>query len=71
MKKAGRRVWVWILSGLALILGVACHSHRAPSCLYGPPEELYGPPSTEKLYGPPVTEMEMDSVSEPDATPLP
>lgn len=64
MKKAGRRIWVWVLSGLALIFGVACHSHRAPSTLYGPPEELYGPPSTEKLYGPPVTEMEIDTTME-------
>lgn len=57
MKKVGRRVWVWILSGFALLFGTSCHFHRAPETIYGPPEELYGPPTPE---------MEVDSISEPD-----
>ena len=52
MKKVGKRIWVWILSGLTMLLG-ACHfHHRAPECVYGPP--------TEELYGPPAPKTEVD-----------
>ena len=50
MKKAGKRIWIWILSGAALLMGVSCHFNRPPSTLYGPPEELYGPPTPEMEY---------------------
>ena len=53
MKKAGKKIWIWILSGVALLMGVACHSTKSPATLYGPPEELYGPPTPE---------MESDSI---------
>ena len=45
MRKAGRRIWIWILSGLAVLLGAAsCFSILNPK-VYGPPEELYGAPA--------------------------
>ena len=45
MKKVGRRVWVWILSGLAVLLGAGSCFHIVNPKVYGPPEELYGSPS--------------------------
>ena len=53
MRKAGKRIWIRILSGLALILGVN-------SCLGIHTPKLYGPPPAE-LYGPPTPEMEVDT----------
>ncbi|MBO4328160.1 MAG: hypothetical protein J5831_01975 [Bacteroidales bacterium] len=53
MKKGFKRIWIRILSGLALTLGVSsCFGIHSPK-LYGPP------PAT--LYGPPPTEMETDT----------
>lgn len=53
MRKAGKRIWFHILSGLALMLGVnSCFGIHSP--------KLYGPPPAA-LYGPPPTEMETDT----------
>ena len=57
MRKAGKRIWIRILSGLALILGVSsCFLITNPK-VYGPPEELYGPPSPK---------IEADTIPESD-----
>lgn len=45
MRKAGRRIWIWILSGLAVLLGAGSCFHIFNPKVYGPPEELYGPPA--------------------------
>ena len=70
MKKWPKKLWIWILSGLGVILGSCSLFHReSPSCVYGPPK-LYGPPSPEspydleELYGPPAPEVEPDSINE-------
>ena len=49
-----------------MIFGVACHSHQAPSALYGPPQELYGPPNMEEVDDPIETETEADTIPEAD-----
>ncbi|MBR6848154.1 MAG: hypothetical protein IKM74_08500 [Bacteroidales bacterium] len=47
MKKAGKRIWIWILSGMALLFGFNSCEH---STLYGPPPEvLYGPPTEDTI----------------------
>ena len=56
MKKAGRRVRAWILSGAALILGVS-------SCFRIPTPKVYGPPT---LYGPPPPTVVSDTLTESD-----
>ena len=68
MKRLPRKIWIWILSGLGIILGGCSLFHRDnPSCLYGPPK-VYGPPTPEnpygfeELYGPPAPDVEPDSV---------
>ena len=37
MKRPARKIWIWILSGLGLILGGCFLSHRDAPCVYGPP----------------------------------
>ena len=74
MKKLPKRLWVWVLSGLATVLGGCCLINGDVSALYGPPK-VYGPPppenpyGSEKLYGPPapddVTEPQSDTLEEP------
>ena len=64
MKKWPKKIWIWILSGLGVIVGSCALFHRDnPSCLYGPPppESPYG---VEDLYGPPMPEVEPDSIDE-------
>ena len=56
MRKAGRRIWAWILSGVALILGVS-------SCFCFPTPKVYGPPT---LYGPPPPTVVSDTLTESD-----
>ncbi|MBR4814259.1 MAG: hypothetical protein IKZ67_02225, partial [Paludibacteraceae bacterium] len=64
-----RKIWIWILSGLGLILGGCCLFHRDAPCVYGPPK-VYGPPPPEnpygfeEVYGPPAPEIDVDP--EPD-----
>ena len=50
MRKAGRRIWIWILSGLAVVFGINCCNTA----------KLYGPPQ-EELYGPPAPKIEADT----------
>ena len=59
MKKWPKKIWIWILSGLSVILG----SCSDVSCLYGPPK-VYGPP--EEVYGPPAPKIEVDTTPESD-----
>ena len=70
MKKWPKKLWLWILSGLVIILGGCSLFHWNHAKLYGPPT-LYGPPpsdssvfefETEKVYGPPVPDVEPDSI---------
>lgn len=42
MKKAAKKLWTWILSGLALMLGVS-------SCFRIPSPKVYGPPPPENV----------------------
>ena len=70
MKKWPKKIWIWILSGLGIILGGCSLFHREnPSCLYGPPK-VYGPPppespyGVEDLYGPPMPEVDPDTIEE-------
>ena len=67
MKKWPKKLWIWILSGLGIILGGCSLFHKdSPTCVYGPPK-LYGPPAPEspydleELYGPPAPEYDADS----------
>ena len=48
MKKVSRKVWIWVLAGVAAIIGMVSAvvvMLRPRPVLYGPPEVLYGPPS--------------------------
>ena len=38
-----KKSWVWILSGLAILLGGCRLVSKEISCVYGPPK-VYGPP---------------------------
>lgn len=67
MKKWPKKIWLWILSGLAIILG-GCF-HRANPCVYGPPPED-DPYGFEEVYGPPIPEVEPDSIDENVEEPL-
>lgn len=51
MKKIFRKTWFWLLSGVAVLLGIVFQSCNDF-------EELYGPP---KVYGPP-TELSNDTI---------
>ena len=75
MKKATKKIWIWILSGLGLILGGCCLLRWTNPKVYGPPT-LYGPPAPkenpydfEEVYGPPTPEVNtepiIDTVEEP------
>lgn len=57
MRMAGRRAWGWILSGVALMLGVSSCFRITNPKIYGPPETLYGPPSPK---------IEADTIPESD-----
>ena len=62
MKKWPKKIWIWILSGLGVILG-GCHLfHRDAPCVYGPPQK--DPYGFEEVYGPPTPEVDVDL--EPD-----
>ncbi|MBR3711270.1 MAG: hypothetical protein IKM99_09995 [Bacteroidales bacterium] len=59
MKRIPRKIWIWILSGMALLFGSSCQFFQVhPPCVYGPP----------KVYGPPPP-MESDTIptSNPDS----
>ena len=62
MKKWPKKIWIWILSGLGVILGGCCLFHRDAPCVYGPPPE--SPYGFEEVYGPPAPKDEVDL--EPD-----
>lgn len=62
MKKAIKKFWVWILSGLALILG-ANSCFRFPTAkVYGPPPKTTKAPPQQEVSGSPSVEMEKDTV---------
>ncbi|MBP5796919.1 MAG: hypothetical protein J6W26_01410 [Bacteroidales bacterium] len=44
MKKLIRKTWFWLLSGVAVLLGIAFQSCNGFEGLYGPPK-VYGPPT--------------------------
>ena len=56
MKKATKKLWGWILTGLVLAFGIS-------SCIHIPTPKVYGP-IPEVLYGPPTPELEVDTVNE-------
>ena len=70
MKKWPKKIWIWILSGLGVILGSCSLFHRDnPPCLYGPPPQK-DPYGFEEVYGPPVTDVDPDSIEENVEEPL-
>lgn len=63
MKRFTKRIWIWMLSGLTLLIGSSCLSRRGPEAIYGPP--------IEDLYSPPIPEMESDVITEIEADTVP